>query len=109
MTFPDAPEYRDPSAWALQEAMRLVKDLAAGMGLRVFLFGSRARGNARPFSDLDIALSAGDSPVPGGLTAQLSELFENSRIPFDVDLVDLHYAPPALRRAIEEEGTEWNV
>jgi uncharacterized protein len=80
--------------------MRLVKGLAAGTGLRAFLFGSRARGNARPFADLDIALSAWDSPVPGGLMARLSELFRDSRIPFDMDLVDLYYATPDFRRAI---------
>lgn len=106
---PDRPEYKHPSAWAVQEARRLVTEFVAGKGVRAFLFGSRADGSAKPFSDLDIALSAGESPVLGGLMARLSEAFEDSRIPFDVDLVDLYYATPGFKRAIEEEGTEWTA
>ena len=104
---PDLPEYRNPSVWALEEARRLVLGLLRGTGVKAFLFGSRARGEVRGFSDIDIALSAGNHPVSGNLSAVLSEAFEVSRIPFPVDLIDLYHAGPELKQAVEQEGTEW--
>jgi predicted nucleotidyltransferase len=109
VVLPNLPEYQNPSAWALQEAMRLVRDFLKGTGVKALLFGSRARGDAKGFSDIDIALSAGDHPVPGSLVALLSEAFEASRIPYNVDLVDLYNAGPELKQAVEREGTQWTA
>jgi len=104
---PDSPEYRSVSEWALREARRILKPFLKGTGIRVFLFGSRARGKAKRSSDIDIALSSATGSVPGTLTALLSEAFENSRIPYHVDIVDLDYAGLELKQAIEKEGVEW--
>lgn len=87
--------------------MRLVRGHLKGTGVKARLFGSRARGDARGFSDIDIALSAAGGPVPRKLVALLSEAFEVSRIPFNVDLVDLYDAGQELKQAVEREGTEW--
>jgi len=84
-----------------------VRRFLAGTGVKALLFGSRARGVVEGFSDIDIALSSGPHPVPGSLVALLSEAFEASRIPFTVDLVDLHDAGPELRRVVEQEGIAW--
>jgi predicted nucleotidyltransferase len=92
----------------LKEARRLVEEALAGQGVRAFLFGSRARGDARPFSDLDIALDSGGEPVPRGLVALLAERLEDSCIPYRVDLVDLALVPKAWQQTILEEGTPWN-
>lgn len=53
-----------------------------GTGVCAHLYGSRARGNARRFSDIDIALSAGNRPVPAAVLAALAESLEESRIPY---------------------------
>ena len=76
-------------------------------GVRVVLFGSRARGSAGRFADIDLALDAGDGPVPLEIMVRLRESVEQSRIPFRVDLVDLHGAGPELRASVEEEGKVW--
>jgi predicted nucleotidyltransferase len=104
---PDRPEFRDTASWALAEARRITLGLLAGTGVRAILYGSRARGEGRSFSDIDLALSAGDRAVPGSLIARLSEAFEESRIPFRVDLLDLFSASPALKEAITREGIPW--
>lgn len=51
---------------------------------RVFLFGSRARGDNSEFSDVDL-LVEGD--VPSSLLAKVSEDIEESLFPYRVDLV----------------------
>ncbi len=78
-----------------------------GTGVCARLYGSRARGNARRFSDIDIALSAGDRPVPAAVLAALAESLEESRIPFHVDIVDLYHAGKALAEIVEREGIAW--
>ena len=104
---PTGYEYRNPSEWAIEEARCIVRGLLSGSGVKAFLFGSRARGDAGRFSDIDIAVNAGAKPVSGNLMALLSEAFELSRIPFFVDLVDTYRASPAVKLAIAEEGIQW--
>lgn len=54
-------------------------------GAQIWIFGSRARGDFRPYSDLDLMIeSSGDiSPT----LAQVREYFEKSNFPFKLDLV----------------------
>lgn len=72
------------------------------------LFGSRARGDARRASDIDLALVGTRSFSPVEL-AIVRDALENSRIPFRVDLVDYSAAPAALRATIDREGIAWPV
>jgi len=69
-------------------------------GHDVWAFGSRVAGNAKPYSDLDLAV-AGDTPVPFPTLALLSADFEESRLPFKVDVVDLASVSRSFRQRIE--------
>ena len=69
---------------------------AAGAGLlrahlpsaaAVWVFGSRATGRARRYSDLDLAIDAGRR-LTIDETATLREAFEESDLPYRVDIVD---------------------
>lgn len=53
----------------------------------VMVFGSRSQGVAKPFSDLDLAIM-GDHPVPLSVRAELAHAFDESLLPFKVDVVD---------------------
>ena len=70
-------------------------------GLRwVKLFGSRARGDARLTSDVDLAFS-GRAEV----RARLSQALEESALPYSFDLVDYdRQGNEKLRQCIEAEG-----
>ncbi len=63
------------------------------------LFGSQARGDAYPTSDIDIAL-AGDAPIPFGTMAQILE--EKDAIPTlrKVDIIDLGSVDAPFRESI---------
>jgi predicted nucleotidyltransferase len=102
-----------------RESSRLMeadKDLIIGLlapaarryGARLLLFGSRARGDAGPKSDVDLALRA-PRPLPADVLADSREALEESRLPFRADIVDYQIASPELRAAIDAEGIEWNV
>lgn len=91
----------------LATARRIV---LAGLGAqraRVFLFGSRARGNARPTSDIDIALIA-DEPLAADTLANIREALEESSIPYVVDVVDLSTVDETFRHHALTGAVQWN-
>jgi type I restriction enzyme S subunit len=68
----------------------------------VWAFGSRVRGTARPYSDLDLAI-LGDEPVPIAAMAAAKEAFSESDLPWRVDLVDWASLSPRFRQIIARE------
>lgn len=68
----------------------------------VWVFGSRANGTPKPFSDLDLCLKAknGDSLTLKQL-ARLEEAFSESHLPFKVDVVDWYTLSEPFKLAIE--------
>ena len=70
---------------------------------RVWAFGSRVRGRARRFSDLDLAFDAG-RPLTFRDTAPLADAFDESDLPWRVDIVDLVTCSETFRREIESHA-----
>ena len=59
---------------------------------KVWVFGSRATGRARRYSDLDLVIDAGRRLTLDDF-AGLTESFSDSDLPYRVDVVDWHVAP----------------
>ena len=55
----------------------------------IFLFGSRAAGNAKALSDIDIGI-LGTEPLPMIVKAHLDAELEESIVPFKIDLIDFY-------------------
>jgi type I restriction enzyme S subunit len=84
----------------------------------VWAFGSRAKWTAKEYSDLDIAI-VGDKPLSLSLMAELKEDFQDSALPFKIDVVDCAAITPVFRKVVETDkvilqlpsqsswGTEW--
>jgi len=72
--------------------------------IEVLVFGSRARGGAKRFSDLDLALK-GAGPLDPVLLGKLADAFETSALPWRVDLVDYHRLTPEFLGAIHADLT----
>jgi uncharacterized protein len=84
---------------------RLVLDvLRANLPARTktWVFGSRATGRARRFSDLDLAIDAGRRLTLDEI-AVLSEAFCDCDLPYKVDLVDWHEIDERWRHSIAAE------
>ena len=70
-------------------------------GTEVWAYGSRVRGTARPWSDLDLVAFAG--PAQKNAVAELREAFEESDLPFRVDLFMWDEIPDSFKQNIEKE------
>jgi uncharacterized protein len=92
--------------WAIDELRRMVLTALGEHDAAVWLFGSCARGTARQHSDIDVAILPRDE-LPIGFFGELSAGIEESKIPYDVDLVDLRHADRALVEAVRREGILW--
>ncbi|MCL5734447.1 MAG: nucleotidyltransferase domain-containing protein [Actinobacteria bacterium] len=95
------------SNWATDEIKKRTLSVVAGTGVRVWLFGSRAWGGAKSLSDFDLALEAPLGRVADSVRVALREALETSRIPYEVDIVDLADASAELRAAVKEKGILW--
>ncbi|MGA2044785.1 MAG: nucleotidyltransferase domain-containing protein [Roseiarcus sp.] len=69
---------------------------------RAFVFGSRATGRARRTSDLDLAIDLGRS-LTRRESLDLAEGFDESDIPYRVDIVDLHAASDGFKAIVERD------
>lgn len=92
----------------LERLRRLVCAFLQPYAVRVYLFGSYARGDQRPTSDVDIALEPLDA-LPTGLVSRLREAVEESDIPYEVEIVDLSEADDRFRARVLSEGILWNA
>ena len=84
------------------ENWRIVRDILQRYvpDREVWAFGSRAKWTAKEFSDLDIAI-IGDKPLSIALTADLREAFQESALPFKVDIVDWANITPSFQQVIQ--------
>lgn len=66
----------------------------------VRVFGSRVNGGFKDWSDVDLAI-VGTARVAPELLTRLRGAFEESDLPYRVDLLDWHNIPPEFRRVIQ--------
>ena len=93
---------------AIEELRRMVLAALGENDAAVWLFGSCARGDVLQHSDIDIAILPRDA-LPAGFFGELQTDIEESAIPYDVDLVDLRRADPALLDEVRREGVQWRA
>lgn len=74
--------------------------------VRIVLFGSRARNDAAAQSDFDFAVDTGKR-VERKVLSILREKFEESTLPFQVDIVDFSCVSKAMHDQIIQSGKEW--
>ncbi|MEM7737354.1 MAG: nucleotidyltransferase domain-containing protein [Deinococcota bacterium] len=82
------------------QAITILQEHAAGAS--VWVFGSRTTGRARPFSDLDLVVQA-DAPLSLTQQTTLANAFEDSDLPFKVDVLDWHMLTPKFQRVIIDQ------
>ena len=75
---------------------------------KIYLFGSRARGDHSETSDIDLAVYTKELiSIPTMATIQ--EDINRANIPFFVDVVDANHTSKVLKMIIEEEKIPWQA
>jgi type I restriction enzyme S subunit len=90
--------------------LRIVQDILRAHlpeGAQVWVFGSRASGRARVYSDLDLAIDAGRR-LTLDERAVLAEAFSESDLPYRVDIVDWQAIDGHFGRMIAAEWVTLN-
>ena len=70
---------------------------------RIFLFGSRAKGDAGETSDFDIAVDAG-SKISLGVIARIKDEIDELRTLKSIDIIDLNRVNPEFKTVIRKIG-----
>lgn len=86
----------------IEFARQAIPDLIA-----LYRFGSQAKGNVRPESDIDLAILA-RNPLPALRRFELAQELA-TRLHRDVDLVDLRTASTVMRMQVLSTGTCLNA
>jgi uncharacterized protein len=90
----------DLSPTQTQEVRRILTSVLATP--QAWIFGSRATGRARPYSDLDILIATSEQ-LTWRHRADLLDAFEASDLPFRVDIVEeSRLAPGMVERVMAE-------
>lgn len=85
------------------EELKIILDILKKYVLdcEVRVFGSRVNGISRNSSDLDLAI-VGNNKLDFRLINDLTEAFQESDLPFRVDILDWHTISPEFQKVIEE-------
>ncbi|MBM3886907.1 nucleotidyltransferase domain-containing protein [Candidatus Dependentiae bacterium] len=78
----------------------IVQAILASYPYTFYVFGSRAKDTARPLSDLDLCYK--DS-IPISIIAHIEEQFEESDLPFTVDLINWNTCSDDFKKLIEKD------
>ena len=76
--------------------------ILGGTEYKLGLFGSRVVGKPAKYSDLNVAVM-GQAKIPGHILENLREAFENSDLPYRVDVVDLNRSSAQFKSQVLKE------
>ena len=68
---------------------------------KFYIFGSRAKGKHKEYSDVDIAIDSQD--LTSETKSKLELEFENSTFPYEVDIVDLNSIKETFKNLIQND------
>jgi len=90
-----------PDQWDIVQAI-LQKHVS---DREVWAFGSRAKGTAKEYSDLDLAI-LGEQPLGLAVCAALADDFSESDLPWKVDVVDWATTSESFRKIIAQDKVQ---
>jgi predicted nucleotidyltransferase len=73
---------------------------------KIYLFGSHARGDARPTSDIDIAIDNKEQ-IPLALRGQIMNMIDALNLLVPVEIVDFQSIPVFMQDKIRQQGIVW--
>ncbi|MFI5253239.1 MAG: nucleotidyltransferase domain-containing protein [Bacteroidota bacterium] len=80
-------------------AVQVIRRFLPGSEWKILLYGSRAKGSARPGSDIDIGI-LGPSEIPWGTMVKIYQGIDEIRTLRTIDVVDLLAAGEKFRSSV---------
>jgi predicted nucleotidyltransferase len=90
----------------LDKLKHLVLENTKNQPVKIWLFGSHAKGTTHRYSDIDIAILP-IGHITLGFISHLKEKIEQSTIPYSVDIIDLSQTDEDFRNKVFNEGIPW--
>ena len=82
---------------------QILQKILSNYPYQFYVYGSRAKGNARKFSDLDLCYREN---IPDEVVYQIKEELEESDLPFIVELVNWKQMRPQFKELIGRDLKE---
>ena len=73
---------------------------------KFYIFGSRAKGNFKEYSDIDIAVKLTDGKISADILGKILLVFSDSTLPYEVDVIDLNAIDEKFRDLIKDSLVE---
>lgn len=86
--------------------LKIIKEIIKIHEVEVYVFGSRAKNTARPLSDLDLCLK---KDYDKSTVRKLQDAFEESNLPFKVDVVVWSEISESFQKHIEKDLISFGV
>lgn len=83
-----------------EKHLKIVQDILSKYPYTFYAFGSRVKGKPRRLSDLDLCFM---EDIPWSHRAQIDEAFEESDLPYKVDVVDWNLCDEDFKREIKRD------
>ncbi|GHU11059.1 hypothetical protein FACS189449_01740 [Alphaproteobacteria bacterium] len=87
----------------LQLIMQILQSCLKDVDCAVYAFGSRVKQSAKKFSDLDLAIDCCGKKASDSVLLKIQYEFEESCLPFKVDIIDLNAISPAFYDTIKND------
>ena len=86
----------------LEQVKNIINTILKDQNLKIYVFGSRATGKAKKYSDLDVALMS-DTKIDGNKMSEIIIKLEDTTIPYKVDVIDLREISETFKKCIEND------
>ena len=78
----------------------MVRAILSNYPYAFYVFGSRSKGNPKRLSDLDLCYF---DAIPANTLAQIEAAFEESDLPYTVDIINWHSCSEAFQAVIQKD------
>lgn len=89
----------------LEQAKSIINSILQDEKLKIYVFGSRATGKAKKYSDLDLALQS-DKKINSDKINKINYELEETTIPYKIDVIDLDTITENFKKYIEKDLIE---
>ncbi len=79
---------------------KIITEILSKYPYKFYAFGSRVKGTAKKFSDLDLCFF---DNIPWNIRAHIEEDFEESNLPYTVDIVDWNMCDDSFKQIIKQD------